>query len=279
MTILTFDIWSARTVATIMQPAMPAAELLAQWMSSPPQSTQAPAPFVPTFSPTPQHYPAAHPLPQSLQPQYATTAFTQSIAPTPQRQQQQQLLGHTVPQPMQAPFANSAFTQLPFMLSTHHITTQPCQAFSHHRITTQPYQIFSSHHHSMVTYQPTPQSTSTPLVQPLPATPVSQQFPTTTAPTPPLRYNKHSRTRSRTTRKKHRSTTSHLTPRQQYTPPTPPDTTKTTSAPQPTQAVELITFKKPSETSTTFVNYPCKHQFSHTWTTPSSKYLAALSAI
>ena len=152
----------------------------------------------------------------------------------------------------------------PFMLSTHHITTQPCQAFSHHRITTQPYQIFSSHHHSMVTYQPTPQSTSTPLGQPLPATPVSQQFPTTTAPTPPLRYNKHSRTRSRTTRKKHRSTTSHLTPRQQYTPPTPPDTTKTTSAPQPTQAVELIIFKKPSETFTTFVNYPCKHQFSHT---------------
>ena len=129
MTILTFDIWSARTVATIMQPAMPAAELLAQWMSSPPQSTQAPAPFVPTFSPTPQHYPAAHPLPQSLQPQYATTAFTQSIAPTPQRQQQQQLLGHTVPQPMQAPFANSAFTQPPPSIhafnTPHHNTAMP----------------------------------------------------------------------------------------------------------------------------------------------------------
>jgi hypothetical protein len=114
-----------------MQPAMPAAELLAQWMSSPPQSTQAPAPFVPTFSPTPQHYPAAHPLPQSLQPQYATTAFTQSIAPTPTptpTPQQQQLLGHTVPQPMQAPLANSAFTQLPSIHAfntPHHNTAMP----------------------------------------------------------------------------------------------------------------------------------------------------------
>ena len=235
-----------------MQPAMPAAELLAQWMSSPPQSTQAPAPFVPTFSPTPQHYPAAHPLPQSLQPQYATTAFTQSIAPTPQRQQQQQLLGHTVPQPMQAPFANSAFTQPPPSIhafnTPHHNTAMPgLQPPPHYNAAIPNLQLSPPQYG--LTYQPTPQSTSTPLVQPLPATPVSQQFPTTTAPTPPLRYNKHSRTRSRTTRKKHRSTTSHLTPRQQYTPPTPPDTTKTTSAPQPTQAVELITFKKPSETS------------------------------
>ena len=29
----------------------------------------------------------------------------------------------------------------------------------------------------------------------------------------------------------------------------------------------------------TFVNYPCKHQSLHTWTTPSSKYVAALSEI
>ena len=34
-------------------------------------------------------------------------------------------------------------------LSTHHITAQPCQVFSHHHITTQPSPILSSHHHNM----------------------------------------------------------------------------------------------------------------------------------
>ena len=34
-------------------------------------------------------------------------------------------------------------------LSTHHITAQPCQVFSHHHTTTQPYPILSSHHHNM----------------------------------------------------------------------------------------------------------------------------------
>ena len=94
-----------------MQPAMPAADLLAQLMSPPPHSTQAAIPFVPTFSPTPQqHQPAGHTLPQPMQPPCATAAFAQPFSPT---QQQHQPMGHAVPQPMQAPFATSAFTQPP----------------------------------------------------------------------------------------------------------------------------------------------------------------------
>ena len=104
-------------VIPTMQPGMTAADLLAQWMSSASHNTPASAPFLSTFSQTPQqHYPAGHTLPQSMQPQCTTAAFTQpfapTFAPTPQ-QQQPQPLGHTVPQPTQAPFSNSAFTQPP----------------------------------------------------------------------------------------------------------------------------------------------------------------------
>ena len=167
--------------------------------------------FLPTFSQTPQqHDPAGHTIPHSMQPQCATAAFRQPFAPTPQ-QQPQQLMGHTVPQPTQAPFANSAFTQ---PLSFHafntqrHSTAMPClQPPPHYNAAISNLQLSPPQYGSFVTYQSTPQSTSTTLVQPLPATPFSQQFPTTTASTPPLSHNKHSRTRSRTTRKKHRSTT------------------------------------------------------------------------
>ena len=212
MATLKIDMCSACSFVTLtMQPAMPAAELLAQWMSSPPQNPQASAPFVPTFSHTPQqHYPAGHTLPQSMQPQCTTAVFTQPCAPTPQ-QQPQQLLGHTVPQPTQAPFANSAFTQPPSFHAfntQHHSTAMPClQPPPHYNAAIPNLQLSPPQYGSFVTYQPTPQSTSTTLVQPLPATPVSQQFPTTTAPTPPMSHNKHSRTRSRTTRRMHRSTT------------------------------------------------------------------------
>ena len=198
-------------VTLTMQPAMTAADLLAQWMSSASHNTQASAPFLPTFSQTPQqHYPAGHTLPQSMQPQCTTAAFTQPFAPTPQ-QQPQQLMGHTVPQPTQAPFANSAFTQPPSFHAfntRHHSTAMPgLQPPPHYNAAIPNPQLSPPQYGSFVTYQPTPQSTSTTLVQPLPATPVSQQFPTTTTPTPPMSHNKHSRTRSRTTRKKHRSTT------------------------------------------------------------------------
>ena len=167
--------------------------------------------FLPTFSQTPQqHYPAGHTLPQSMQPQCATAAFRQPFAPTPQ-QQPQQLMGHTVPQPTQAPFANSAFTQPPSFHAfnaQHHSTAMPClQPPPHYNAAIPNLQLSPSQYASFVTDQSTPQSTSTTLVKPLPATPVSLQFPTTTASTPPRSHNKHSRTRSRTTRKKHRSTT------------------------------------------------------------------------
>ena len=119
MATLKIDMRSACSfVIPTMQPAMTAADLLARWMSSASHNTQASAPFLPTFSQTPQqHYPAGHTLPQSMQPQCTTAAFTQPFAPTPQ--QQPQLLGHTVPQPTQAPFANSAFTQPPSFHAFH----------------------------------------------------------------------------------------------------------------------------------------------------------------
>ena len=90
----------------------------------------------------------------------------------------------------------------------HHSTAMPClQPPPHYNAAIPNLQLSPPQYGSFVTYQSTPQSTSTTLVQPVPATPFSQQFPTTTASTPPLSHNKHSRTRSRTTRKKHRSTT------------------------------------------------------------------------
>ena len=212
MATLKIDMCSACSfVIPTMQPAMTAADLFAQWMSSASHNTQASAPFLSTFSQTPpQHYRAGHTLPQSMQPQCTTAAFTQPFAPTPQ-QQQPQLLGHTVPQPTQAPFANSAFTQPPSchtFNTPHHSTAMPgLQPPPHYNAAIPNLQLSPPQYGSFVTYQSTPQSTSTTLVQPVPATPFSQQFPTTTASTPPLSHNKHSRTRSRTTRKKHRSTT------------------------------------------------------------------------
>ena len=135
-------------VIPTMQPAMTAADLFTQWMSSASHNTPASAPFLSTFSQTPpQHYPAGHTLPQPMQPP-CTTAFTQPFAPIPQQQQQQQLLGHTVPQPTQAPLTTSAFTQPPSFHTfntPHHSTAMP--GFRHHRITPQPQQILSSHHH------------------------------------------------------------------------------------------------------------------------------------
>ena len=214
MATLKIDMCSACSfVIPTMQPAMTAADLFAQWMSSASHNTQASAPFLSTFSQTPpQHYRAGHTLPQSMQPQCTTAAFTQPFAPTPQQQQQQpQLLGHTVPQPTQAPFANSAFTQPPSchtFNTPHHSTAMPgLQPPPHYNAAIPNPQLSPSQYGSFLTYQPTPHSTSTTLVQPLPATPVSQQSPITTASTPPRSHNKHSRTRSLTTCKKHRSTT------------------------------------------------------------------------
>ena len=125
------------------------------------QNTQASAPFVPTFSQTPQqHYPAGHTLPQSMQPQCTTAAFTQPFAPTPQ-QQPQQLMGHTVPQPTQAPFANSAFTQPPSFHAfntRHHSTAMPgLQPPPHYNAAIPNPQLSPPQYGSFLTYQPTPQ--------------------------------------------------------------------------------------------------------------------------
>ena len=213
MATLKTDMCSACSfVIPTMQPAMTAADLFAQWMSSASHNAQASAPFLSTFSQTPQqHYPAGHTLPQSMQPQCTTADFTQPFAPIPQQQQQPQLLGHTVPQPTQAPFATSAFTQSPSLHTfntPHHNTAMPgFQPPPHHNAAIPNPQLSPPQNGSLLNYQPTPHSTTTTLVQPLPATPFSQQFPTTTASTPPMSHNKHNRTRSRTTRKKHRSST------------------------------------------------------------------------
>ena len=213
MATLKTDMCSACSfVIPTMQPAMTAADLFAQWMSSASHNAQASAPFLSTFSQNPQqHYPAGHTLPQSMQPQCTTAAFTQPFAPIPQQQQQPQLLGHTVPQPTQAPFATSAFTQSPSLHTfntPHHSTAMPgFQPPPHHNAAIPNPQLSPPQYGSLLNYQPTPHSTTTTLVQPLPATPFSQQFPTTTASTPPMSHNKHNRTRSRTTRKKHRSST------------------------------------------------------------------------
>ena len=172
-----------------MQPAMPAADLLDQLMSPPPHSTQAAVPFVPAFSPTPQqHQPAGHTLPQPMQPPCATAAFAQPFSPT---QQQHQPMGHTVPQPTQAPFATSAFTQPPSFHTfntPHYNTAMPgFQPPPHYNAAIPKFQLSPPQCGSFVTYQPTPHPTITTSAQPLPTTPASQQYPTTTVPTPPQR--------------------------------------------------------------------------------------------
>ena len=191
MATLKTDMCSACSlVIPTMQPAMTAADLFTQWMSSASHNTPASAPFLSTFSQTPpQHYPAGHTLPQPMQPPCTTAAFTQPFAPIPQQQQQQQLLGHTVPQPTQAPLTTSAFTQPPSLHTfntPHHSTAMPgFQTPPHYTTaTTNPQLSPPPQHGSFLNYQPTPHSTNTIPVQPLPATPVSQQFPTTTASTP-----------------------------------------------------------------------------------------------
>ena len=170
MATLKIDMCSACSfVIPTMQPAMTAADLFAQWMSSASHNTQASAPFLSTFSQTPpQHYRAGHTLPQSMQPQCTTAAFTQPFAPTPQQQQQPQLLGHTVPQPTQAPFANSAFTQPPSchtFNTPHRSTAMPgLQPPPHYNAAIPNPQLSPSQYGSLLTYQPTPHSTSTTLV-------------------------------------------------------------------------------------------------------------------
>ena len=169
MATLKTDMCSACSfVIPTMQPAMTAADLFAQWMSSASHNAQASAPFLSTFSQTPQqHYPAGHTLPQSMQPQCTTAAFTQPFAPTPQ-QQQPQLLGHTVPQPTQAPFANSAFTQPPSchtFNTPHHSTAMPgFQPPPHYNAAIPNPQLSPPQYGPFLNYQPTPHSTSTTLV-------------------------------------------------------------------------------------------------------------------
>ena len=173
MATLKTDMCSACSfVIPTMQPAMTAADLFAQWMSSASHNAQASAPFLSTFSQTPQqHYPAGHTLAQSMQPQCTTAAFTQPFAPTPQQQQPQpqpQLLGHTVPQPTQAPFANSAFTQPPSrhtFNTPHHSTAMPgFQPPPHYNAAIPNPQLSPPQYGPFLNYQPTPHSTSTTLV-------------------------------------------------------------------------------------------------------------------
>ena len=99
----------------------------------------------------------------------------------------------------------------PFTLSTHHITTRPCQVFQplpQHNPASQGLQASPPQCVTSFTYQPTTHPTSTAPAQPLPTTSASQQYSPTNALTLPRSHAKHSRTRSRTTRK-HRSTSRH----------------------------------------------------------------------
>ena len=175
-----------------MQPAMPAAVLLAQLMSPLPHSTQAAIPFVPPFAPTQHHnQPTGHTLPQPMQPPCATSAFAQPFSPT---QRQHQLTGHSVPQPMQPPFASSAFAQLPSFHTFH---------TPHYNTAMPGFQPPPHYNTAIPNFQASPPqcgSFTTP-AQPLPTTPAPQQYPTTNVQTTPQSHAKHSRTRSRTTRK------------------------------------------------------------------------------
>ena len=116
----TFTCWLACTsLATTMQPAMTAADLLAQLMSPLPHSTPAAIPFLPPFS-------------------------LQLSTNTNQRDTlSHNQCNHRLPIPC-------LHNLRPFTLSTRHITTQPCQVFSHFHTRTRPHQAFRHHHHSVV---------------------------------------------------------------------------------------------------------------------------------
>ena len=135
MTTLMFDMLNCLYVLGYDHTARDASSWFAWhswWVHHHIYSTQAAVPFVPAFSPTPQqHQPAGHTLPQPMQPPCATAAFAQpfslqlnnnntSLWDTPSHNQRK----HHLP-PLRLHNLH------PFTLSTHHITTQPCQVFSH----------------------------------------------------------------------------------------------------------------------------------------------------
>ena len=162
-----------------MQPAMTAADWFAQLMSPSPHGAPPATPFVPPFSPTQRHH---------------------------------QATGHSVPQPMQTSFANSTFAQPPTfhtINTPHYNTALPgLQPLPQHNPASQGLQASPPQCVTSFTYQPTTHPTSTAPAQPLPTTSASQQYSPTNALTLPRSHAKHSRTRSRTTRK-HRSTSRH----------------------------------------------------------------------
>ena len=156
MATLKIDMCSACSfVIPTMQPAMTAADLFAQWMSSASHNAQASAPFLSTFSQhslrlhhniiepdTLYHNQCSHSVPQqlshSLLLQLHNNNNNHNFWDTPSHSQHK----HHLP--------TLRLHNLHLVtLSTHHITAQPCQVFSHHHITTQPYPILSSHHHNM----------------------------------------------------------------------------------------------------------------------------------
>ena len=203
MATLKIDMCSACSfVIPTMQPAMTAADLFAQWMSSASHNTQASAPFLSTFSNSTTTLSSR----THLTTINATTVYHSSF--------------HTA-------FCSNSTTTTTTTSGTHRPTANTstiCQLcvyttsiLSHFQHTT------SQHSHARFSATTTLQrshtqspalTTTTWIIPQLPAyttlnkhdtsTPVSQQFPTTTALTPPLSHNKHNRTRSRTTRKKHR---------------------------------------------------------------------------
>ena len=171
MATLKIDMCSACSfVIPTMQPAMTAADLFAQWMSSASHNTQASAPFLSTFSSNSTTTLSSRTHLTTIN---ATTVYHSSFH-TAFCSNSTTTTTTTTTSGTHRPTANtSTICQLRLhnlhlvTLSTHHITAQPCQVFSHHHTTTQPYPILSSHHHkygSFLNYQPTPHSTSTTLV-------------------------------------------------------------------------------------------------------------------
>ena len=91
----------------------------------------------------------------------------------------------------------------------HYNTAMPgLQPLPHYNTATPGFQASPPQCGSSFAYQPTSHPTSTTPAQPLPTMPASQQYPPTNVPAPPQSHAKHSRTRSRTTRK-HSSTSKH----------------------------------------------------------------------
>ena len=154
MATLKTDMCSACSfVIPTMQPAMTAADLLAQWMSQHHTTHQHQHLFYQhslrlhhnIIQPdTPYHNQCNHSVPQQLlhslllQFHNNNNNNNHNFWDTPSHSQ------HTHHLPPLRLHNRHLCT-----LSTHHITAQPCRVFSHHRITTQPYPILSSHHHNM----------------------------------------------------------------------------------------------------------------------------------